>query len=410
MLDILIEKPYQFTPPFEWFWPQRILTWLGQYRRLSRKEHGVAQFECRNLDLLRASIDAGHGIMLTPNHPRTADPISIYHLCRETPVSLFTMASWHLFNQTAFTTFMIRLMGAFSVNREGLDRKAVDYAINVLVEAKRPLLIFPSGVTSRINDRLLAFMEGPALIARTAAKRREKQGLGPVVVHPIAIKYFYTGDIDQACRPVLDEIEARLSWTPTPDAPLIDRILKIGNALLTLKELEHGIVPDPHLTLRQRQDNLVNHLMYPMEEEWLGKRQSGGIQTRVKALRMKIFPEITTNQVDPAERARRWGQLARTYLAQQIDCYPEQYVVELPSVDRILETVEKFEEDFFGKCRIHGNLKVVLDVGEAIEVSTERVRGATTDPLIASIRERLESKLKILQTESPLYQGNSTTK
>ena len=405
MQNILIEKPYQFTPPITWHWPQKWLTQFSMFKGLLRKEHGVVKHECRNLDLLRQSIEAGHGIMMTPNHPRTADPIAMYHLCRETPLSMYVMASWHLFNQTRFTTFMIRLMGAFSVNREGLDRKAVDYAIDVLVNSERPLLIFPSGSTSRINDRLMAFMEGPAFIARTAAKRKAKAGGGKVVTHPIAIKYFYEGDIERACRPVLDDIETRLSWTPAPDMPLIDRIVRVGNALLTLKELQYDVHPNMNLKLRDRQDNMVNHLLHPLEQEWLGSEQSGGIQTRVKSLRMKIFPEMTKNEVEPEERKRRWAHLERTYLAQQIDCYPDNYVAELPSVDRILETVEKFEEDLFDKCRIHGKLKVVLDVGEAIEVSPKRVKGVDTDPLIAAIREQLHQKLAELQHESTLYEG-----
>ena len=95
----------------------------------------------------------------------------------------------------------------------------------------------------------------------------------------------------------------------------------------------------------------------------------------------------------------------RTYLAQQIDCYPEQYVTEFKSVDRILETIEKFEEDLFDKCRIHGNLKVVLDVGEAIEVSTKRDRSAEFDPLMAEIRERIDEMLVELQKESRMYDG-----
>lgn len=403
MQNILIEKPYEFQPPIELHWPQRFLTRLGRFKGLLRKEHGVVSHECRNLELLRDSIAAGHGVMLTPNHPRTSDPIAIYHLCRETPVSLYTMASWHLFNQSKFTTFMIRLMGAFSVNREGLDRKAVDYAIDVLVKAERPLLIFPSGSTSRINDRLMAFMDGPAFIARTAAKRKAKADGGKVVVHPVAFKYLFEGDIDQAVLPVLDDIEHRLSWKPSPDIPMIDRILRIGNALLTLKELQHSVQPDMNLPLRQRQDNMVDHLLLPLEREWLGDESKGGIQTRVKALRMKIFPEMTNNELDPSETKRRWSHLENTYLAQQIDCYPDNYIAELPSVDRILETVEKFEEDLFDKCRIHGELKAVIDVGEAIEVSPKRVKGLDTDPLTASIRESLHEKLASLQQESKIY-------
>ena len=405
MHEILIEKPYQFTPPIKWFWPQRLLTKAGKFKGLLKKEHGVVEHECRNMDRLRASIDAGHGIMLTPNHPRTADPIAMFHLCRETPVSMYTMASWHLFNQSWFTTFMIRLMGAFSVNREGLDRKAVDYAIDVLVNGERPLLIFPSGVTSRINDRLMAFMDGPAFIARTAAKRREKKDAGKVVVHPLAIKYLFKGDLEKTCKPVLDDIEKRLSWSPTPNVPLIDRIIRVGNALLTLKELEYEVKNDGSLTLRQRQDRMIDHLLHPLEEEWLGEHSTKGIQTRVKAIRMKIFPEMTrSGELDESERERRWQHLAASYLAQQIACYPDNYIVEHPSVDRILETVEKFEEDLFGKCRVHGQTKVIIDVGEAIEVSSKRVRGAETDPLMDSIREQLKPMMASLQTESKMYQ------
>ncbi|MFT7633703.1 MAG: hypothetical protein ACI87E_004761, partial [Mariniblastus sp.] len=94
MQDILIEKPYRFTPPFKWHWPQRLLTMSGQHKRLLRKEHGVIDHEVRNADRIRESLKAGHGIMLTPNHPRTADPIAMYHLANETPCSLYTMASW----------------------------------------------------------------------------------------------------------------------------------------------------------------------------------------------------------------------------------------------------------------------------------------------------------------------------
>jgi 1-acyl-sn-glycerol-3-phosphate acyltransferase len=402
MQNVLIEKPYKFVPPITWNWPQRLLTKLGQFQGLLRNKHGVVDHECRHVDRLRQSLNAGHGILLTPNHPRTADPIAMYFLCRETPMSMYTMASWHLFNQSRFETFMIRLMGAFSVNREGLDRTAVDYAINVLVNAERPLLIFPAGSTSRTNDRLMALMEGPAFIARTAAKRRAKSG-GQVVVHPICIKYFYQGNIEQTCNDVLTGIERQFSWKPNPKVPLIERIVKVGNALLTLKELEFDVQPAAGASLRERQTNMVNQLLCPLEIEWLGSRQGGGIQTRVKNLRMKIFPEMSRDEVDFHERERRWRHLEQTYLAQQIDCYPEKYLTEFPSIDRILETVEKFEEDLNDQCRIHGQLKVVLDVGEAIEVSPKRDRSADTDPLMETIREKLEAGLRELQSESRMY-------
>ena len=401
MQDILIEKPYEFVSAFENYWPQRILTMLGKQKPMLRKEHGVVDHEIRNLDRLQASIKAGHGILLCPNHPRTADPVAMYHIAQACPVSFYSMASWHLFNQSKFTTFMIRVMGGFSINREGLDRKAVDYAIGILTDAKRPLVIFPAGATSRTNDRLMAFMDGPGFIARTAAKRRKKTG-GKVVAHPICIKYFFQGDIEKACDPVLTNIEKRLSWISDSSVPLLERIVKIGNALLTLKELQYGANPHPGATLRERQNQMVDNLLHPVEEEWLGGHQTGGIQTRVKALRMKIFPGLSRSEVDTAERERRWQHLERTYLAQQVDCYPENYLHESDeiSVDRILETVEKFEEDLYDKCRLHGELKVVLNIGEAIEVDSKRDKSATSDPVMTNIRSSIQVMLDEMQSES----------
>lgn len=403
MQSVLIQKPYKFVPPITATWPLKLLTASGFHNRLLRKQHGVVNHECRNLDRLKASIDAGHGVMVTPNHARTADPIAMVHVMRETPCPFYTMASWHLFNQSWFTTTIVRSMGAFSVNREGLDKSAVDFAIKTLQNAERPLLIFPEGTTSRTNDQLMSLMDGPAFIARTAAKRRAKEG-GKVVVHPVGMKYFYQGDLEKACDIVLTDIEKKLTWRPDSKANLIDRIVKVGNALLSLKEMQHNVELQPGLTLKQRQNNLVNALLHPLEEEWLGKQNTGGIALRIKALRMKIFPDLTKpGTLGNEERKRRWQQLEDTYLAQQVDCYPEQYLTEYASVDRILETVEKFEEDLTDNVRLHGQLKVVIDVDEPIEVSTKRDKSATSDPLMTEICSRLEAKLRQLQTESRMY-------
>ena len=84
------------------------------------------------------------------------------------------------------------------------------------------------------------------------------------------------------------------------------------------------------------------------------------------------------------------------------------YMDTLPSKGGKLQksrAIEKFEEDLFGECRIHGNLKVVLDVGEAIEVSTKRDRSAESDPLMTEIRQRIDEMLVELQKESRLYEG-----
>jgi hypothetical protein len=317
---------------------------------------------------------------------------------------MYAMGSWHLFNQGWWRTFSLRVMGAFSIYREGLDRKAIDMAINILHTAERPLLIFPEGISTRTNDHLMGFMDGPAFIARTAAKRRAKDNLGKVVVHPVALRYLFDGNLEEACAKVLATIEKRLTWRPRQDLPLVERVTKVGNALLSLKELEHGLRAMDGGSLRQRQTNLVNHLLNPLEKEWLNSTHEDKSATnRIKNLRMRIFPDMSRNELDEAERDRRWRQLEDTYLAQMVDCYPADYITAFPSVDRILETVEKFEEDLTEVAQVHGPMRVIVDVDEAIEVAPERDKNLAEDPLMPEVKGKLEAKLAKLRSECRMY-------
>jgi hypothetical protein len=125
---------------------------------------------------------------------------------------------------------------------------------------------------------------------------------------------------------------------------------------------------------------------------------------RIKALRIKILPDMIEGRVDEAERRRRWDQLADMYLAQQVSYYPPNYLNEYASVDRLLEMIERFEEDLTDRATVHGSLTVVIEVGEAIEVSPERDRSVEIDPLMRQLEESLQGMLDRLARESPEYQ------
>jgi hypothetical protein len=270
----------------------------------------------------------------------------------------------------------------------------------LLAEARRPLIIFPEGATSRTADHLQALLDGVAFIARAAAKKRLKQSPpGKVVVHPVAVKYFFGGDIRRVADKVLTEIEHRLTWQPQRGLPLAERIIKVGSALLSLKEIEYFGQPQTG-PIADRLSGLIDRLLGPLELEWFGRVPVGHAVPRVRNLRSKILPDMVAGRVSPDERFRRWQQLADIYLAQQLATYPPGYLVQ-PTVDRVLEIIEKFEEDITDKARLHGQLKVVLDVGEPIEVSPERDRQASVDPLMVEIQQALQAMIDQLAAESP---------
>jgi 1-acyl-sn-glycerol-3-phosphate acyltransferase len=393
--NVVIEKPYVFVPPSRTLaWNRLIMPWLPRYLR---KSHGLVSVRLLNVERLCESVRAGHGVLLTPNHCRPCDPMALFLLGKAVGRPIHVMASWHLFMQGRFQRWVLRQMGVFSVYREGMDRESLRCATQILAEGRRPLVLFPEGVISRTNDRLNHMMDGTVLIARSAAKQRA--GLTPprsVVIHPVAIRYFFDGDVRTALAPVLSGIERNLTWAPRPDAPIEDRIAEVGKALLTLKEIEKMGGPRGG-DLAERLNGLIDHLLVPLETEWLKGRRSGDVVARVKALRTAILPDMVAGDIGETERARRWRQLADVYLAQQLAWYPPDYLRERVTPERLLETVERFEEDLTDRIVPHPPLRAVIQVGEAIAVSAGRERGADGDPIMGRIREQIEAMLESLQ-------------
>lgn len=401
MQNVIVDKPYEFVPPvYGRFWP-----WLLQFylKRYLRTEFGIHRVETRDVHLLQESVDAGHGILIAPNHCRLSDPLTLGYVSRIIKRDMHAMASWHLFMEKPFKRFILRRMGAFSVYREGIDRKAIDTAVDILVNGKRPLVVFAEGAISRHNDVLMPLMDGPSFIARTAAKRREKQGAkAGVVVHPVAIRYFFQGDLMQTIDPVISEIESHFSWYPQQDRPLTRRLQQIGQALLSLKEIEYfGSARTGDFY--ERVGALMEDVLTKLEKEWQIKERGDGIVARVKTLRSAILPGMIKNNISPEERRRRWKQLAACYYVQQMSHYPRNYVrnSEKNIPEHIIETVERFEEDFTDRVRLHGPLHAVVQVGHALPVSSQRDRSQPEDPIMTGIRTQLTDMLRRLSAESP---------
>ena len=400
MQDIIIEKPYRFVPPHRGnFLPMAILK-LGLVQWYLKKFEGVVSHQLHGIDHLRESMRQGHGVLLAPNHCRYADPLVMAFVASEAQVPMFAMASWHLFEQSRWQRWALSSIGAFSVYREGLDRQSLDTAVDMLVNPKRPLVVFPEGTVFRTNDRLQPLLDGVAFMARTAAKRRAKDGgTGKVVIHPVGIKYVFHGNLEKSVDPTLDALEKRLTWTLLKETTTLQRIHRITLAMLSLKEIEY-LGAAQQGSIEERQQRLVDHLLCPLEQEWLGKTVVDTIIPRIKSLRMRIVPELAAGELDERERERRWTQLSRIYLSQQVASYPPDYIVSPTTDTRILETVERLEEDITDRAGVHGPLEVIIEIDEPIEVPTDRTPRGEEDPIMKRLRERMQSMLDRLASEA----------
>lgn len=406
---IVTESTYEFVPPHEGnIWPKILARVAG---RVLRKDHGVSEVEIRGEENLTAVLKEGHGIVIAPNHCRMADALVLQTLSRKLNQPFFVMASSHLFRGSRLMKWVLRRMGAFSVYREGVDRQAVEAAIDILVNGQRPLVLFPEGALSQANDRLNALMEGVSFIARTAARKISKASgtERQVYVAPIAIRYLFQGDLKSTVAPMLSDIERRLSWRPNNDMPIVDRIYKLGTALLGLKEIEYIGQPNGG-EIAERLEKLIDAMLRPMEEEWLNGRTEDSAINRVKELRKAIVPamieDVEGNVDSPlakTELDRRWRQLQDMELAQALSLFPERYVASHQSVDRILETVERIAENLTGEAQAHPPMKAIIEVGHPFPVAARRDRSAKTDPVLQELECRLTAMLDDLSKESRMF-------
>jgi hypothetical protein len=122
---------------------------------------------------------------------------------------------------------------------------------------------------------------------------------------------------------------------------------------------------------------------------------------RVKSLRSAILPDMVKSELPEEERERRWRQLEQVYLAQSLSFYPRDYVLPSSPPERLLETVERFEEDLTDRVRIHRPVHAVVEVGEAIEVPPGRDRGTQGDSLMTQVRHQLETMLAASRGRRP---------
>ncbi len=222
------------------------------------------------------------------------------------------------------------------------------------------------------------------------------------MLHPVAIKYFLLSDLHDAVDATLARMEQRLTWPDGSGMPVMDRIARVGRAVLALKEIQYFGRSRQGAT-HERCEELIERLLTPLEERWLGStRANDGTVPRVKALRLAIVPGLVKQKLSAADHYQRWQDLRDIYLAQQISCYPPNYLTDLPTVDRLHETVERLEEDLTDAVEPRGKLKVVVEIGEAIEVIPERDRNAQTDPLMERIRNEIQEMLDRLARESKL--------
>ena len=158
------EKPPRWWKPL--LSPLAVRVFRGLRRHIIRTGPRITDIEVRGAEHVRGALDAGHGVLITPNHSVHGDPMVLYEAADQFGSALYFMAAWQVLGlANPVTRAFLRGHGCFSVDREGTDRQALQQAVDVLQNRREPLVVFPEGEVYHCNERVTPFRDGPAAMA-----------------------------------------------------------------------------------------------------------------------------------------------------------------------------------------------------------------------------------------------------
>lgn len=389
-------QPYQ-TPPT--WWPSRLspgfVKGARYFRNRDLNKNGIRAIEVRNGERIRESLGAGAGVLLLPNHSFHYDSYVLIEAGLQSGWYTHFMTAWQVFGMSnTLGKHFLQRHGCFSINREGTDTKAIRQAISILSADRHALTIFSEGDIYHSNDRLMPFREGAAAMALKAQKNSGR----PIHVYPCVMKCFYTKDpLPELCE-MMSRLEHRIRWRPRPDLRLLDRIYRFGRGFLASKEIEYMGQAQPG-ELPERLARLAEFVLNDVRSAHELNSRGNDFTEQIRNIRTFLIREMETlDSEDEGELSARDVMTRRALLQRHMDdmffvtqltSYRGNYTSENPTVERIAETIDKFEEDVF---ELHyptprGERKAVVQIGEVIDLSKESF---TTAALTAYAEQQVQ--------------------
>jgi len=371
-------KPFRFRPPKN----NSFLIWLAKQLALPVMlpvGPRIVSVEVSEGDLGRLKELRGKRVILTPNHSRGKEPYILFHLSKLLGDQFNYLTAKEVFERPAPIGWLIQRFGSYSVIRGMPDRSSFRMTRRLLAEGKRWLVIFPEGVACGQNDSVMPFQQGVAQLAFWAYEDMAKQGaLPPLYCLPVAIKYIYLKDmrseIDRSLRRLEGEL---LSPHDLQPATLYQRLRRVGEAVLSANEKEHGVRAAEDVPLDERIQHM-KELIVSRVGAALGvsPRPDWPLLDRIREL-LNIIDQIVYAEPEGPRYERRLHHLRQQEVRGLYDdlwrvlrfvALHDGYVRENITGERFLDVLGLLELEVFGRGGAWGPRKAVVKVGEPLDL------------------------------------------
>jgi hypothetical protein len=192
----------------------------------------------------------------------------------------------------------------------------------------------------------------------------------------------------------MTRLEESIHWRPRQDLPLVERLYRFAEGLLSLKELEHVGQPQTG-TVKARTLQLADAVLSRLESRHGIANKGGIVPERVKEVRRAVIKQIEQNGKEDALKRQLAADMDDLFFVVQLFSYPGDYVAQRPTIERVAETLDKFEEDVLRADfpGIRGTRRAVVRFGEPIPVPKERQGPRAVEQWTDIIESRVQALL-----------------
>ena len=395
------DKPYRYFPPKN----SRLFSHLilRHYRLVHlNKTQRIQRVSFTNADRVFKHQRPGDRFLFLVNHPTHADAAIFLETMRQLRMRCQVMAAYDVFLRSRLACFVMQRVGAFSVDRDGNDRRPMQQALRTLAKGRYPLVIFPEGNVHLTNDKVIPLQDGAAFIA-TKAQAALPEGERVLMV-PVGIKSTHLTDARGAAAKRLAALAKPLGLTVDLRADPLGSLLAVGRTGLVRSLEQRGLaVPEvgeaPGVdTLSAMAEAAADAVLDRLEPKLgLTPKPGSSALERIRAARREIHAARSDPDrgVDHAAAAT-WADEAM--LAMRLESYAIGYVHENPTLDRVCETVEKLEEDSFNRMPAPlADRGAMVNFGTPIDVAAwlaDRRDGTKKRELLARLTGEAEAAIQ----------------
>jgi 1-acyl-sn-glycerol-3-phosphate acyltransferase len=348
-------------------WLRPVVLEVNRWKQLERT-YRIMKIRDHGFDRIGELSDAGHSVLLAPNHSDHSDPHVVMEVASRYGMHPYFMGAREIFEVSALNRWGLQTSGVFSVDRDGPDLSALKTAISLLEAGESPLVMFPEGEIYHHHRRIDPLNEGVASILLKAAGRVKSPKKAYLV--PVALRFFHDPSVESTWSDRVSRLEDRIGWVPKPKWPIDERIIRLAMGVLALKETEF-LGEAGHGEIRDRLSQLCDRLLQGVESRYPKDANATTPPERVRALRFRIRRRLLDAEHPPTteEKEALLDDLDRIFSAFQAHSYIGDYLLPDPTLNRRSEMIMKLEEDLLGFPCYPVKRSATITAGEPICVN-----------------------------------------